>query len=432
MNDMWKGVNRARRCPICQHDDWCGYWKPADYAGELICCQRDKEKHNMIGFDGREYVFLGSGRDSNSSIYEERSQYELLRKKKTGMRYLHSAAPQKRELRAVDQVEPRDNAFCSDVYRFLQKQLILDPCHRLYLHTQGWSDELIDSQRIVSFPEEDSLRLKYHNRYRTKNITRVRLAELAIKEFGKDALLGVPGAYLKGEQWTFAGPSGLAFPMYDLDGNTFRLRIRKDFSDVDATVIKSGQERFYYAEGKKYYVSMKGVYHILPSGDKEYLPQKGKYRTLASFYQDSQAAKKGILANLYNKGCAAANQCSFYGLSHAKTSVLWYITEGEPKGLFASNALSAPVVTLPGVNSYSLILDDHILSRMKTMGMQMAVIAFDADKLHNDRVLSCEQALADGLKAAGVPVVIANWEEENGKGIDDLLAAGRSPRYCIY
>ena len=62
----------------------------------------------------------------------------------------------------------------------------------------------------------------------------------------------------------------------------------------------------------------------------------------------------------------------------------------------------------------------------------MVVIAFDADKLHNERVLSCEQSLADGLKAAGIPVVIANWKEENGKGIDDLLASGGAPQYCIY
>ena len=161
-------------------------------------------------------------------------------------------------------------------------------------------------------------------------------------------------------------------------------------------------------------------------------PAKRKYRTLASYYQDSQAATRGILANIYKKGCAAANQCSFYGLPFAKTSSLWYITEGEPKGLFASNALSTPVVTLPGVNSYSLILDDGVLSQMKELGMKMVVVAFDADKLHNERVLSCEKSLADGLKAAGIPVVIANWKEENGKGIDDLLASGGAPQYCIY
>ena len=82
MSDAWKGVSRARKCPICQHEDWCGYWTPEDYGGELICCQRDKEKCNMIGSDGQEYVFIGSAKGSGSSIYEERTQYELLRKKK--------------------------------------------------------------------------------------------------------------------------------------------------------------------------------------------------------------------------------------------------------------------------------------------------------------------------------------------------------------
>ena len=116
----------------------------------------------------------------------------------------------------------------------------------------------------------------------------------------------------------------------------------------------------------------------------------------------------------------------------AKTSSLWYITEGEPKGLFASNALSTPVVTLPGVNSYSLILDDGVLSQMKELGMKMVVVAFDADKLHNERVLSCEKSLADGLKTAGIPSRNCKLERRKWKGIDDLLASGGAPQYCIY
>ena len=47
-------------------------------------------------------------------------------------------------------------------------------------------------------------------------------------------------------------------------------------------------------------------------------------------------------------------------------------------------------------------------------------------------IAMCEKSLADGLKTAGIPVVIANWKEENGKGIDDLLASGGAPQYCIY
>lgn len=67
----------------------------------LICCQRDKEKCNMIGSDGQEYVFIGSAKGSGSSIYEERTQYELLRKKKTGINYSHISKPQKRELKPI-------------------------------------------------------------------------------------------------------------------------------------------------------------------------------------------------------------------------------------------------------------------------------------------------------------------------------------------
>lgn len=144
MSDAWKGVSRARKCPICQHEDWCGYWTPEDYGGELICCQRDKEKCNMIGSDGQEYVFIGSAKGSGSSIYEERTQYELLRKKKTGMNYSHISKPQKRELKPVDQIVPKNNENCSSIYTYMQNLLILDPAHKAYLHSQGWTDELIE------------------------------------------------------------------------------------------------------------------------------------------------------------------------------------------------------------------------------------------------------------------------------------------------
>lgn len=136
MSDAWKGVSRARKCPICQHEDWCGYWTPEDYGGELICCQRDKEKCNMIGSDGQEYVFIGSAKGSGSSIYEERTQYELLRKKKTGMNYSHISKPQKRELKPVDQIVPKNNENCSSIYTYMQNLLILDPAHKAYLHSQ--------------------------------------------------------------------------------------------------------------------------------------------------------------------------------------------------------------------------------------------------------------------------------------------------------
>ena len=98
----------------------------------------------MIGSDGQEYVFIGSAKGSGSSIYEERTQYELLRKKKTGMNYSHISKSQKRELKPVDQIVPKNNENCSSIYTYMQNLLILDPAHKAYLHSQGWTDELIE------------------------------------------------------------------------------------------------------------------------------------------------------------------------------------------------------------------------------------------------------------------------------------------------
>ena len=38
------------------------------------------------------------------------------------------------------------------IYTYMQNLLILDPAHKAYLHSQGWTDELIEKHHIVSFP----------------------------------------------------------------------------------------------------------------------------------------------------------------------------------------------------------------------------------------------------------------------------------------
>ena len=64
---------------------------------------------------------------------------------------------------------------------------------------------------------------------------------------------------------------------------------------------------------------------------------------------------------------------------------------------------------------------------MKQKGYKKVIVAFDADRYRNEMVMRCMNGLISMLKEEGFHVFIADWNEANGKGLDDLLAAGYLP-----
>lgn len=421
-------ASKYRRCPICGKDDWCGFY-PIDEipGGELVICMRDTSKCNTEGYDGNRYVYISESRGKNS-VYEEYDQYQARRK---GTRAKSEFKPKTVvQLSPVGIIEPAKPEYCDQIYQFLQSQLFLEERHRTYLLKEGWTDELIAFHKVVSFPEADFLRMQYKNRTKSRNPYRRTLAAAVIERFGQDALIGIPGAYKEKGNWTFNGPSGILFPMYDFDGNLFRLRIRRDFLDTPHQVQMRGETPYYYQDNTKYNICMKGIYTQDKEGNRCFIDSGGKYRTLSSFVEDKHAREQGFYANLLEKGCQSLNEASLYTRPGDDNSV-WFVTEGEPKAIYTNYKLHSPVISIPGVNSYGIILKPELIAKMKQMGMKMMVIIFDADKVHNPKVLDCEQGLARGLKDQEVLTSIGDWDEKIGKGSDNLLAAGGYITYHI-
>ena len=147
---------------------------------------------------------------------------------------------------------------------------------------------------------------------------------------------------------------------------------------------------------------------------------------------DNDAYKAGFVENVYQKGCESGNVLGFAMSPRDNFNVFW-ITEGEKKGIFANAALKQPVLWLPGVNSYQLVVKPHKgitpLDVMRKKGAKVAVIAFDADKAINPMVMRCFEKLAELLKEQGFKTYSAEWDMSYGKGVDDLLAAGKLPRF---
>lgn len=108
--------------------------------------------------------------------------------------------------------------------------------------------------------------------------------------------------------------------------------------------------------------------------------------------------------------------------------------EGEKKSLFANHVLHAPVVSLPGVNSFGKVLetmDDgrNVLNFLAAKGCTTVIIAYDSDKYVNEAVLMYEQKLIELLSGYGFRIAVAYWNPGFGKGLDDILSINVRPNY---
>ncbi|HKI33594.1 MAG TPA: DUF3854 domain-containing protein [Gemmataceae bacterium] len=206
--------------------------------------------------------------------------------------------------------------------------------------------------------------------YRTLPIRgRARLAR-DLRELQGDALLSVPGFILKpGDDakpyLTIAGAAGLLVPVRDLAGRVVALLVRRD----DA---KDGG---------------------------------GKYSYLSS-------AKHG------GPGPGAPPHVPLGIEAPAETVRL---TEGALKGDVAT-ALSG----LPTVGAAGLVWRPA-LDVAAALGCETIRLAFDADALDNAHVARALSDCCEAARAAGLAVEMERWDKGDGKGIDDLLAAGKAP-----
>ena len=107
-------------------------------------------------------------------------------------------------------------------------------------------------------------------------------------------------------------------------------------------------------------------------------------------------------------------------VAKADTDTVW-ITEGALKADIASAYLNQTVMAMAGVSSYK---EDELQQTLQQLNAKQVVIAFDADKARNANVQDAYNRLAKRLISWGYQVQSAEWPENEGKGIDDLLVAG--------
>ena len=190
-----------------------------------------------------------------------------------------------------------------------------------------------------------------------------KLAGTLAKRFGRDVLLSVPGFIVDRKGGLNMGClPGLLIPVRDLAGR------------ISAMMSRPNKR----IEGAKY-LWVSGARHGFPSpGTPPHVPL----------------------------GCERA--------------ALWRLTEGQLKADIATARSGVPTIGAAGMSWGPCI---PVLTEA---GCRTVRLAFDADAVTNKTVAAALWACANALHRAGFAVEYERWPGRDGKGIDDVLASGKT------
>jgi putative DNA primase/helicase len=98
------------------------------------------------------------------------------------------------------------------------------------------------------------------------------------------------------------------------------------------------------------------------------------------------------------------------------------VTEGALKADIATRLSGTLTIGLPGVHAWKMAA-----GVLQALGAKVARVAYDADACHNRHVAESLARLVKHLRRRGLVVEMEVWDKADGKGIDDLLTAGKVP-----
>ena len=467
-------------CPICGSRD---YDMAVDYGnGDIVYwCHKSAGIENVL-IAGQEYVCIKEGKEISIGVFNlyrrkdmidrDREQWVEEQQKNNPDWQPHrfgtkksetaSQAPYQPTFEVVEDVKPLSNKELDLRYRYFLSLLVLEKKHKEKLYEEwnsqvypNLADTLLKEYPIRSLPPED--RIRYAGTEKFDNPTRKRIVKKMQERFG--TCIGIPGFFKRaGDYWankpeaereTFSRGEGIIFPVYDVDGYLYRLRFRDDYHSMQ--LKKTDSSRFmgdtgtfvhsYGTEGEhlwKFYPDTKGSSpHIVYSPDanqvelsKWGVPKIGhatnKYKTLSSW---SDKVDGNVIRNALDGGCRSGSPYSLYVPNNCSNFTVVIGTEGEKKGMVASQIKGVPLITLPGVGTWPQLFDSSgkeksVFDCLKEKGMKIFVLAYDADKSENLMVANAERDFVQKVREEGVRPFIANWNGKFDKGLDDILLMG--------
>jgi hypothetical protein len=102
------------------------------------------------------------------------------------------------------------------------------------------------------------------------------------------------------------------------------------------------------------------------------------------------------------------------------------LTEGELKADVAWSLSGLPTISVPGATNWRSALEV-----IRVLGAKTVRLALDADALTNPNVAKSLFTCSERLIDEGIVIELEQWDSSIGKGIDDVLVAGKKPDVLV-
>lgn len=266
-----------------------------------------------------------------------------------------------------------------------------------------------------------------------------------------DGFKGVPGFFTNKFGWSIAGAPGILIPYRNLRNQITGFQIRVDnpglktvlegtFKDsVTADIVEKPNKVLVKINGEVFqekYLSADERIDIMTNGNygSVSLKKGQRYFWLSSVNKEDGTGAGDPLPVHVAVPISQLQQWEV-GEVHQAESV--WITEGALKAdiavehmerLYKSGQITDLETTptfigLPGVETWY-----NVLEVLKDMNTKMVTLAYDMDMLSNPKVLRAMKDFMVHLKGKGYKVRMAMWNEQDGKGIDDMFLNSKFPQ----
>lgn len=432
-DQRFKTIRQAGKkvCPFCGHVDWCsqGTWDNGDV---YWYCKRmrevnapDKKGIFISPFDSQQYIYHGLSKNG-SGVFQAKEQYDA-----NALTYKTQGTFEPVDCKATtytaEEVALRDK-----FYRYFLNQLTLEDYHFKKLSSE-WGEMTpvwTKNYMIKSLPPVDKAR--FNNNMKLKNPTRKALSAKLTDKYPECGIAG----FWKDEEYgvQFYRYPGIIYPVFNADNQIICLRIGIDYPAVVTE------------EGRYVWTPIYGEWKYIPDEDEEEAEivysrpkQIQKVKLNSNGLPDVKGKIDGKYKYVYAKndnnpdGSYGSEVGLYLPSDMSKGYTVCFATEGEKKCIVGANTLKCPFILIPGVNSFRRAFEAEdgkeasIIETLKSRGCKIVVVAYDADKSHNKNVADNEYKFCTALKSVGIAPHIPVWEEQRGKGIDDLLMTGQQP-----
>jgi hypothetical protein len=242
----------------------------------------------------------------------------------------------------------------------------LDRVYRALLAALPLSSTHRQALRQRGLPDVDILCYGYRTLPRDG---RAALARRLVVRYGSDTCARVPGLWVDTHGprrwWALAGAPGLLIPVRNIDNRIVALKVRADSTG-----------------------------------------ESPKYTYLSSRRHDGPGPGTPVHVPLHAFSIEAPVR----------------LTEGELKADVATALSGVLTIAVPGVTLWR-----QALPLLNVLQPARVLLAFDADWRQNPHVARALAQATQALVEAGLTVVVETWDASQGKGIDDVLAAGYMP-----